>query len=105
MPRYRAALHGGRVVAGEVGSIAPEIADSGDTVNTTARLESLCRDMDTPILISAELLARIPALPPDVHATNLGAHFWRGRDHPLGVLALTSGSSGMSLSARIARVA
>ena len=94
MPRFRAALHGGRVVAGEVGVDRRKIAYFGDTVNTTARLESLCRDMDTPILISAELLARIPALPPDVHATNLGAHILRGRDHPLGVLALTSGSSG-----------
>ncbi|MGC1577491.1 MAG: adenylate/guanylate cyclase domain-containing protein [Beijerinckiaceae bacterium] len=105
VPRFRAALHGGRVVAGEVGVDRRKIAYFGDTVNTTARLESLCRDMDTPILISAELLARIPALPPDVRATNLGAHTLRGRDHPLAVLALTSGSSGVTRTARIAEVA
>ena len=93
------------MVAGEVGVDRRKIAYFGDTVNTTARLESLCRDMDTPILISAELLARIPALPPDVRATNLGAHTLRGRDHPLAVLALTSGSSGVTRTARIAEVA
>jgi hypothetical protein len=40
-----------------------------------------------------------------VRATNLGAHTLRGRDHPLAVLALTSGSSGVTRTARIAEVA
>ncbi|MBV8184640.1 MAG: adenylate/guanylate cyclase domain-containing protein [Hyphomicrobiales bacterium] len=105
VPRFRAALHGGRVVAGEVGVDRRKIAYFGDTVNTTARLESLCREVDSPIVISAELLARIPTLPRDVHATNLGAHVLRGRDHPLAIVALTSETYGASRTARIAKVA
>ena len=64
VPRFRAALHGGSVVAAEIGVDRHKIAYFGDTVNTTARLETLCRDLDEPILISAELLSRITALPP-----------------------------------------
>jgi adenylate cyclase len=90
VPRFRAALHGGQVVAGEIGVDRRKIAYFGDTVNTTARLESLCRELDTPILISAELLARMPALPAHVRATDLGSHDLRGRDHSLAVAALTS---------------
>ncbi|MFI5015681.1 MAG: adenylate/guanylate cyclase domain-containing protein [Hyphomicrobiales bacterium] len=89
VPRFRAALHGGFVVAGEIGVDRHKIAYFGDTVNTTARLETLCRDLDEPVLISAEVLSRIKALPADVRATNLGLHDLRGRDHPLAVAALS----------------
>jgi adenylate cyclase len=90
VPRFRAALHGGSVVAGEVGVDRRKIAYFGDTVNTTARLETLCRELDAPILISAELLSRIPALPADMRATYLGSHDVRGRNQKLTVAALTS---------------
>jgi adenylate cyclase len=88
VPRFRAAIHGGSVVAAEIGVDRHKIAYFGDTVNTTARLEQLCRELDAPILISAELLSRIEVLPRGVCASNLGSHSVRGRDHPIRVAAL-----------------
>ena len=59
LPEFRAALHAGPVVTGEMGDTKLEIVLLGDTVNTTARIEQACRELDRAILVSAEALALI----------------------------------------------
>lgn len=58
-------------------------------VNTTSRLEALCRSLDAPLLISSELLRRLPPLPENIQVRSLGNHALRGRDNHLAVSALT----------------
>ena len=58
-PDFRAALHAGPVVAGEMGDSKLEIVLLGDTVNTTARIGQACRELDRAFLVSAEALALI----------------------------------------------
>ena len=88
VPRLRAALHGGSVVTAEVGVDRHKIAYFGDAVNVTSRIESLCRPLGTEILVSDDLLARLPHLPPGIVARSLGAHALRGRGQPLSVSTL-----------------
>lgn len=88
VPRLRAALHGGAIITAEIGVDHHKIAYFGDTVNTTARLESMCRSLNRPILISSELAGRMD-VPGNVVLEDLGAHALRGRGQPLGVMALT----------------
>lgn len=88
VPRMRAALHGGSVVTAEVGVDRHKIAYFGDAVNVTARIESLCRPLGVEILISDDLLQRLPGLPEGVVARPLGAHSLRGRDQPIAVATL-----------------
>ncbi|WFT83629.1 MULTISPECIES: adenylate/guanylate cyclase domain-containing protein [unclassified Methylobacterium] len=88
VPEVRAALHGGSVVTAEVGVDRHKIAYFGDAVNVTARIETLCRTLDAPVLISADLLDLLPHLPPGVRATPLGRHTLRGRDQTLAVASL-----------------
>jgi adenylate cyclase len=78
------------VVAAEIGVDRHKISYFGDTVNMTARLEALCRELGAPVLISSELLARLPRLPGGIGATDLGPHEVRGRDRPLTVVALAA---------------
>ena len=59
VPEFRAALHAGPVVAGEMGDSKLEIVLLGDTVNTTARIGQACREFDRAFLVSAEALALI----------------------------------------------
>ncbi len=61
VPQYRAALHGGRVISAQVGHIKRAIDFSGDVMNSVSRMLGLAKAMKTDILVSAELLARIPA--------------------------------------------
>lgn len=89
VPKLRAALHGGFIITAEVGVDHHKISYFGDTVNTTARLETLCRSLNRPVLISTELAQRM-TLPPEIVSEDLGIHAVRGRGQALGVSALAS---------------
>ena len=90
------------MVAAEIGVDRHKISYFGDTVNMTARVETLCRELDAPILISAELLSHVETLPAGMRATDLGAHEVRGRDRPLAVVALARAASEAAKPVRIA---
>lgn len=88
VPQIRAAMHGGPVVAAEIGVDRHKIAYFGDVLNTTARIEALSRTLNVSYLISGDLLAMIPSLPDGIEARDLGSHRVRGRDQLLAVHAL-----------------
>jgi adenylate cyclase len=67
------------VVVGEMGSVKMEIALSGDTLNTAARLVDVYRDSDGSVIASVDLLERL-VLPPDVAARSLGFGRLRGKE-------------------------
>jgi len=87
VPEFRAGLHGGPVVAGEVGDDKREIVYFGDTINTAARLQSLCKEKDRDFLISLELLQK-SGVADRVRAEEIGEVNLRGRQKPLMVYAL-----------------
>jgi adenylate cyclase len=86
----RAGLHCGAVVTGEMGSVKKEIVFLGDTVNTTARIQDLCRQTGDRVLASAELIDRLE-LPPGVAKRSLGDLRLRGKGADLSLYALTKG--------------
>jgi adenylate cyclase len=87
VPRFRAALHAGPVVAGEMGDAKREIVFLGDAVNTTARIEEACRELGHDILISEPLLKRLQ-LPPGATAQPVGPIELRGKRVPMALYAL-----------------
>ena len=54
IPEFKAGLHCGRVMAGEIGVIKKDIIYSGDVLNTTARIQEQCNEYGVNILISKE---------------------------------------------------
>ncbi len=60
VPQYRAAVHGGRVISAQIGHIKRAIDLSGDVMNSVSRMLGLAKEMKTDLLVSAELLERIP---------------------------------------------
>ena len=84
----RAGLHCGPVVTGEMGSERKEIVFLGDTVNTTARIQELCRETGDRVLASADLIDRLE-LPPGVAKRSLGDLRLRGKGADLALYALT----------------
>ncbi|TCR92968.1 adenylate/guanylate cyclase domain-containing protein [Rhizobium sp. BK376] len=87
VPQLRASLHGGPIITAEIGVDHHKITYFGDTVNTAARLESLCKVLDKRILMSTDLARRM-TLPGNVLAEDLGEHAVKGRDQTVGVVAL-----------------
>ncbi len=63
VPEFKAGLHYGYVMAGEVGVVKRDIAFSGDVLNTAARIQGKCNDLGVNILFSKFLLDKL-ALPP-----------------------------------------
>ena len=100
VPRLRAALHGGFVITAEIGVDHHKITYFGDTVNTTSRLESLCKTLNRPILISSELAGRM-TLPDFVNAEDLGIHALKGRGQGLGVMALAQAIPASAASPKL----
>jgi adenylate cyclase len=52
IPEFKAGLHMGKVTAVEVGNIKRDIAYHGDTLNTTARIQSVCNQFNKRFLVS-----------------------------------------------------
>jgi adenylate cyclase len=85
---FRAALHVGVVVLGEVGSFKKEIALIGDAMNTAARILDACRALDRPALASRALIKRIGVLPDSVRGDAMAPLALRGKAEPLELVAL-----------------
>ena len=60
VPAFKAGIHCGKVIAGEIGIIKRDITYSGDTLNTTSRIQSKCHDFKTDILASGALIELLP---------------------------------------------
>lgn len=59
IPLYRAGLHFGSLVAGEMGLHKQEIAFTGDVMNTTSRIQSECRVLGERFLVSSNALEKL----------------------------------------------
>jgi adenylate cyclase len=60
VPGFRAGLHMGNVVIGEIGDRRREIAYSGDAMNTAARIEQATRELGVDFLLSDAVAMRLP---------------------------------------------
>ena len=87
---FRAGLHCGSVVVGELGYLKKEIALIGDSMNTAARIQEACRETGCRVLASAALIERIGALPVGVTGRSLGPLPMRGKEQPIVLYALES---------------
>jgi adenylate cyclase len=55
LPKFKAGVHVGKVMVLQVGRIRKDISFNGDTLNTAARIESMCNDFNKSLLISGDL--------------------------------------------------
>ncbi|CAN5521086.1 adenylate/guanylate cyclase domain-containing protein [soil metagenome] len=91
-PRFRVALHGGPVIAGECGDSKRQITYLGDVLNVTARLEQVAKKIDADFVVSADMLPLL-ALPANVHVLDRGEHALNGVEKPLRVISLGRGET------------
>ena len=91
VPAFRAGLHIGHVVIGEMGSAKKEFVFVGDAVNATARIEQACKTYEREVMASGDLLDRLD-LPADIAKEDLGMFEPRGRSQKMQLFALASAS-------------
>lgn len=56
IPEFRVGIHVGNVTVGEIGIIKKDLAMSGDTMNTTARIRSACNELNQKFIVSKEFI-------------------------------------------------
>ena len=86
VPEFRVGMHIGVVTVGEIGVIKKDLAMSGDTMNTTARIRSYCSDMDQKYLASKDFVDRADLDPSQVD--DLGAVELKGKTKDIDLYAL-----------------
>ncbi len=79
-PEFKAGLHYGFVMAGEVGVVKRDIAFSGDVLNTTARIQDKCNELNVNILFSKYLLDKLALPPLDFEPRKMGDMLLRGKN-------------------------
>lgn len=58
-PEFKAGIHYGKVITGEIGDIKKDIVYHGDTVNTSSRIQYECNGFGKTFLISETLLKKM----------------------------------------------
>jgi adenylate cyclase len=84
LPEFKAGLHLGKVSAVEIGEIKRDIAYHGDTLNTAARIQSVCNQFNKNFLVSEYLLKRIGPHP-SMRTEELGMILLRGKATEIGI--------------------
>ncbi len=56
LPEYKAGMHTGSIMVGQVGISKKELVMSGDTINTASRIRSACTDLNQKFLVSSEMI-------------------------------------------------
>jgi adenylate cyclase len=86
-PRFRAGLHSGKVIVGELGDVKKEIAFLGDTVNTTARIQQAAKNYEKDLLVSKHLFDKF-SLPDNYHWESLGNIHLKGKENTIELISI-----------------
>ena len=87
VPEFKAGFHYGKVITGEIGVIKKEIIFTGDVLNTTARIQSLCNGYGVDLLVSGQLMKKL-----DLHLPfqikEMGENALRGRGEKIDLFTI-----------------
>lgn len=87
LPAFKAGIHCGKVIAGEIGIIKRDITYSGDVLNTTSRIQSLCKEFNQEIIASADLITEL-GITSNYTLQTLGSIKLRGKEKEMMLVAL-----------------
>ena len=86
-PEFKAGLHYGMVITGEMGDIKKDIVYHGDTVNTSARIQAECNKYDKKVLVSKDLKDKLH-LDGKYSAESMGNIRLRGKEKELELFSI-----------------
>ncbi|MEQ8624255.1 MAG: adenylate/guanylate cyclase domain-containing protein [Vicingaceae bacterium] len=90
-PTFKAGIHMGEVTTGEIGALKKEIFYTGDVLNTASRLQGLCNEYQSDLLISEDLLLALKELKYKIEF--VGDMELRGRQQKMKVYSIQAESA------------
>ena len=88
LPTFKAGLHYGQVMVGEMGMVKKEITFSGDVLNTASRIQMECNKHQVDLLLSSALVSILP-LPTAMKPQALGDIELRGKQEKVGLSTIS----------------
>jgi adenylate cyclase len=85
-PEFRVGIHAGEVTVGEIGVIKKDIAMSGDTMNTTARIRTACSELNQKFIVSKDFIDVIDL--EEWQSESLGMVDLKGKNHSIELFSL-----------------
>ncbi len=86
IPEFRVGIHAGEVTVGEIGVIKKDLAMSGDTMNTTARIRSACSELNQKFIVSKDFMDAVDLK--DWQVESLGVIDLKGKANGVELFAL-----------------
>ena len=86
VPEYKAGMHTGKVIVGQVGIARKELVMSGDTMNTASRIRSACNDLNQKFLVSKEIIELLQMK--DWQTESMGEVDLKGKNENIELFAL-----------------
>ena len=86
IPEFRVGIHIGEVTVGEIGIIKKDLAMSGDTMNTTARIRSACSELNQKFIVSKDVIDTLDLK--DWQSESLGLVDLKGKNAGIELFAL-----------------
>jgi adenylate cyclase len=86
VPEFRVGIHIGDVTIGEIGIIKKDLAMSGDTMNTTARIRSICSELNHKFIVSKEVIESLDLK--EWQSESLGPIDLKGKNESVELFAL-----------------
>jgi adenylate cyclase len=86
IPEYKAGMHIGNVMVGQVGIAKKELLMSGDTINTASRIRSACTDLNQKFLMSKDMSDLLDLK--DWQSESMGIPDLKGKNQDLELFAL-----------------
>ena len=85
LPEFKAGVHMGKVTAVEIGEIKKDIAYHGDTMNTSARIQSVCNEYNSNLLASEYLVKQLESTH-KMKTESLGMILLKGKTEKIGIV-------------------
>jgi adenylate cyclase len=86
LPEFRVGIHAGELTVGEIGVIKKDLAMSGDTMNTTARIRTACSELNQKFIVSKAFIDHIDLK--EWQSESLGEVELKGKNHTIELFAL-----------------
>jgi adenylate cyclase len=86
VPEFRVGIHVGNVTMGEIGVLKKDLAMSGDTMNTTARIRSACNELNHKFIVSKDFIDNIDLK--EWQSESLGIIDLKGKEEGIELFAL-----------------
>lgn len=87
LPKFKAGVHAGEITAGFIGVIKKDLLYCGDTVNTAARIRSMCNELNESFILSEDFMCEFNQ-PFSYEISEIGKLELKGRTEPIKLYSL-----------------